>query len=113
MSFAARSQEKVSAKRRAAPPPELPGADAAVVRIKETRRALAMSLDGNGRYCYLSPREGAQLAVAEEGGTGRGQPRDRRQDHDQQADPRHRLEAEHDADGDDPDRAMAATEDAP
>ncbi|MEJ7712952.1 MAG: hypothetical protein WKF84_24705 [Pyrinomonadaceae bacterium] len=29
----------------------LPGADAAVVRIKETRRALAMCLDGNGRYC--------------------------------------------------------------
>ena len=24
-----------------------------------------MSLDGNGRYCYLSPREGAKLAVAE------------------------------------------------
>jgi phosphoribosylformylglycinamidine synthase len=43
----------------------LPGADAAVVRIKETRRALAMSLDGNGRYCAINPREGAKLIVAE------------------------------------------------
>jgi phosphoribosylformylglycinamidine synthase subunit PurL len=43
----------------------LPGADAAVVRIKETRRALAMSLDGNGRYCAADPREGAKLIVAE------------------------------------------------
>jgi phosphoribosylformylglycinamidine synthase len=39
--------------------------DAAIVRIKETGAAVAMSLDGNGRYCYLSPREGARLAVAE------------------------------------------------
>ncbi|HST51667.1 MAG TPA: phosphoribosylformylglycinamidine synthase subunit PurL [Pyrinomonadaceae bacterium] len=43
----------------------LPGADAAVVRIKETRRALAMCLDGNGRYCAINPREGARLVVAE------------------------------------------------
>jgi len=43
----------------------LPGADAAVVRIKETRRALAISLDGNGRYCMANPREGAKLMVAE------------------------------------------------
>jgi phosphoribosylformylglycinamidine synthase len=43
----------------------LPGADAAVVRIKETRRALAMSLDGNGRYCAIDPRAGARLVVAE------------------------------------------------
>jgi phosphoribosylformylglycinamidine synthase subunit PurL len=43
----------------------LPGADAAVVRIKETRRALAMTLDGNGRYCAANPREGAKLIVAE------------------------------------------------
>jgi phosphoribosylformylglycinamidine synthase subunit PurL len=42
-----------------------PGADAAVVRIKETGVSVAMSLDGNSRYCCLSPREGAQLAVAE------------------------------------------------
>jgi phosphoribosylformylglycinamidine synthase subunit PurL len=43
----------------------LPGADAAVVRLKETRRALAMALDGNGRYCAANPREGAKLLVAE------------------------------------------------
>ena len=43
----------------------LPGADAAVIRIKETRRALAMSLDGNGLYCAVDPREGAKLVVAE------------------------------------------------
>jgi phosphoribosylformylglycinamidine synthase subunit PurL len=43
----------------------LPGADAAVVRIKETRRALAMCLDGNGLYCAANPREGARLIVAE------------------------------------------------
>ena len=43
----------------------LPGADAAVVRIKETRRALAMTLDGNGRYTGANPREGAKLIVAE------------------------------------------------
>ncbi|HVF67773.1 MAG TPA: phosphoribosylformylglycinamidine synthase subunit PurL [Pyrinomonadaceae bacterium] len=43
----------------------LPGADAAVVRIKETRRALAMCLDGNGRYCAIDPRAGARLIVAE------------------------------------------------
>jgi len=43
----------------------LPGADAAVVRIKETRRALAIALDGNGRYCASNPREGAKLIVAE------------------------------------------------
>ncbi|MCP9493960.1 MAG: phosphoribosylformylglycinamidine synthase subunit PurL [Pyrinomonadaceae bacterium MAG19_C2-C3] len=43
----------------------LPGADAAVVRIKETRRALAMCLDGNGRRCAVNPREGAKHLVAE------------------------------------------------
>ncbi|MDQ4121346.1 MAG: phosphoribosylformylglycinamidine synthase subunit PurL [Acidobacteriota bacterium] len=43
----------------------LPGADAAVIRIKETRRAVAMCLDGNGRYCAVNPREGARLIVAE------------------------------------------------
>jgi phosphoribosylformylglycinamidine synthase subunit PurL len=43
----------------------LPGLGAGVVRIKGTRRALAMSLDGNGRYCYLDPYRGAMLAVAE------------------------------------------------
>jgi phosphoribosylformylglycinamidine synthase len=43
----------------------LPGMGAGVVRIKGTARALAMSVDGNGRYCYLDPRRGAMLAVAE------------------------------------------------
>lgn len=43
----------------------LPGSDAAVLRVKETRRSLAMSLDCNGRYSSLNPREGAKLAVAE------------------------------------------------
>jgi phosphoribosylformylglycinamidine (FGAM) synthase-like enzyme len=43
----------------------LPGADAAIVRIKETRRALAMCLDGNGRYSAADPREGARQVVAE------------------------------------------------
>lgn len=42
-----------------------PGGDAAIVRVKETGQSIAMSLDGNGRYCYLDPREGAKLAVAE------------------------------------------------
>jgi phosphoribosylformylglycinamidine synthase II len=43
----------------------LPGSGAGVVRIKGTDRALAMSVDGNGRYCYLDPYRGAMLAVAE------------------------------------------------
>ncbi|GAB4326844.1 MAG: phosphoribosylformylglycinamidine synthase subunit PurL [Calditrichia bacterium] len=42
-----------------------PGGDAAVVRIKKTRKALSMKTDGNGRYVYLNPRRGAQIAVAE------------------------------------------------
>ena len=43
----------------------LPGLGAGVVRIKGTNRALALSVDGNGRYCYLDPYRGAMLAVAE------------------------------------------------
>jgi phosphoribosylformylglycinamidine synthase subunit PurL len=42
-----------------------PGSDAAVLRIRKTNKALAMSTDCNGRYCYLNPREGAKIAVAE------------------------------------------------
>jgi phosphoribosylformylglycinamidine synthase II len=43
-----------------------PGAgDAAVLRLKETKRAIALSTDGNGRWCWLSPRVGAMHAVAE------------------------------------------------
>src|SRR5262245_49304558 len=41
------------------------GMSAGVVRVKGTDRALAISTDGNGRYCYLNPRRGAMLAVAE------------------------------------------------
>ncbi len=45
---------------------EGPGAgDAAVLRIKGTSRALALTVDGNGRWCWLAPREGAKAAVAE------------------------------------------------
>ena len=43
----------------------LAGMSAGVVRVKGTTRALAMSTDGNGRYCYLNPRRGAMLALAE------------------------------------------------
>ncbi|HWW84099.1 MAG TPA: phosphoribosylformylglycinamidine synthase subunit PurL [Vicinamibacterales bacterium] len=43
----------------------LPGSGAGVVRIKGTQRALAMSVDGHGRHCYLDPYRGAMLAVAE------------------------------------------------
>src|SRR5271165_5303503 len=43
-----------------------PGAsDAAVVRIKETKRALALATDGNGRWCQLNPKVGAMHAIAE------------------------------------------------
>ena len=41
------------------------GMSAGVVRVKGTKRALAFSVDGNGRYCFLDPRQGAMLAVAE------------------------------------------------
>ena len=43
----------------------LPGHGAGVVRVRGTDRALALSVDGNGRYCYLDPKLGAMLAVAE------------------------------------------------
>ncbi|MFL6374019.1 MAG: AIR synthase related protein, partial [Pyrinomonadaceae bacterium] len=43
----------------------LPGADAAVIRVKETRISIAMCLDGNGKFVAIDPREGAKLAVAE------------------------------------------------
>ncbi|MGP8157490.1 MAG: phosphoribosylformylglycinamidine synthase subunit PurL, partial [Candidatus Acidiferrales bacterium] len=43
-----------------------PGAgDAAVVRLKESKRALAIKTDGNGRWGVLAPRVGAMHAVAE------------------------------------------------
>lgn len=43
----------------------LPGADAAVLRIKGQKNGLAMTLDGNALYCYLDPRTGGAIAVAE------------------------------------------------
>ncbi|MGH7676911.1 MAG: phosphoribosylformylglycinamidine synthase subunit PurL, partial [Gemmatimonadaceae bacterium] len=42
-----------------------PGGDAAVLRIRGTTKALAAKTDCNGRYCYLDPRMGARIAVAE------------------------------------------------
>ncbi|MBI2157124.1 MAG: phosphoribosylformylglycinamidine synthase subunit PurL [Candidatus Rokubacteria bacterium] len=43
----------------------LPGSDAAVLRVKGTRKALAVKTDGNGRHVFLDPRQGAAMAVAE------------------------------------------------
>ena len=42
-----------------------PGSDAAVVTIRGTKKALAMTTDGNGRYIYLDPKAGGAIAVAE------------------------------------------------
>ncbi len=42
-----------------------PGGDAALLRVKGTSKGLAVSTDGNGRYCYLDPYAGGQIAVAE------------------------------------------------
>jgi len=42
-----------------------PGSDAAVLRVKGTSKALAVSVDGNSRYVYLDPYTGTQIAVAE------------------------------------------------
>ena len=42
-----------------------PGSDAAVLRIKGTKKAVAISVDCNSRFCYLDPYEGAAIAVAE------------------------------------------------
>ena len=42
-----------------------PGGAAAVIRLKGTQKGLAMSTDCNGRYVYLNPRMGSQIAVVE------------------------------------------------
>ncbi|MGB9679088.1 MAG: phosphoribosylformylglycinamidine synthase subunit PurL [Thermoanaerobacteraceae bacterium] len=42
-----------------------PGIDAAVIRIKGTNKAIALTTDCNSRYCYLDPYKGSQIAVAE------------------------------------------------
>jgi len=41
------------------------GSDAAVIKVMGTKKALAISVDCNGRFCYLNPRSGAEMAVAE------------------------------------------------
>ncbi|MDI6739557.1 MAG: phosphoribosylformylglycinamidine synthase subunit PurL [Candidatus Edwardsbacteria bacterium] len=43
----------------------LPGSDAAVLRIRKTNKAIALTTDCNGRYCYLDPKNGGAIAVAE------------------------------------------------
>lgn len=42
-----------------------PGSDAAIVRIRGTEKALAMTTDCNSRYIYLDPETGGKIAVAE------------------------------------------------
>ncbi|KRD92895.1 phosphoribosylformylglycinamidine synthase [Bacillus sp. Root239] len=42
-----------------------PGSDAAVVRVRDTNKALAMTTDCNSRYLYLDPEVGGRIAVAE------------------------------------------------
>jgi phosphoribosylformylglycinamidine synthase len=43
----------------------LPGSDAGVLRIKGTRKAVALTTDGNARFVFIDPRAGAAMAVAE------------------------------------------------
>lgn len=42
-----------------------PGGDAAVLRLKGSKRGIAVSTDCNGRICYLDPKVGTIIAVAE------------------------------------------------
>jgi phosphoribosylformylglycinamidine synthase subunit PurL len=42
-----------------------PGSDAAVVRLRGTDAAIALCIDGNGRYVALDPRVGGRIAVCE------------------------------------------------
>ena len=42
-----------------------PGGDAAVLRLKGTKRGIALTTDCNGRICYLDPEVGTAIAVAE------------------------------------------------
>jgi phosphoribosylformylglycinamidine synthase II len=42
-----------------------PGSDASVIRLRKTNKAIAATTDCNGRYCYLNPRMGGRIAVAE------------------------------------------------
>ncbi|MGB9668054.1 MAG: phosphoribosylformylglycinamidine synthase subunit PurL [Thermosulfidibacteraceae bacterium] len=43
----------------------LPGSDCAVLRVKGSKKGVALSTDCNPRFCYLNPREGGKQAVAE------------------------------------------------
>ena len=43
----------------------MPGSDAAILRIRGTQKGIAVKIDGNGRYGYLDPFVGGQIAVAE------------------------------------------------
>ncbi len=43
----------------------LPGSDASVLRVKGTRKGIALSVDCNSRYCYLDPYVGGMIAVCE------------------------------------------------
>jgi phosphoribosylformylglycinamidine synthase len=42
-----------------------PGADAAILRVRGSKKGIAVKLDGNGRYGYLDPFVGGQIAVVE------------------------------------------------
>ncbi len=42
-----------------------PGTDSAVLRIKESKKGIALSVDCNARYCYLDPYNGPKAAVCE------------------------------------------------
>jgi len=42
-----------------------PSSSAGILRIRKSKKGLAISTDCNGRYCYLNPRQGAKIAVAE------------------------------------------------
>ncbi len=42
-----------------------PGSDAAVLRVKGTQKAIALTIDGNGRFCQLDPYQGGMIVVAE------------------------------------------------
>lgn len=42
-----------------------PGGDAAIIRLRESGKSLALTVDGNGRHTYLDPHLGGKLAVAE------------------------------------------------
>ncbi len=44
---------------------QIPGSDAAVLRVKDTPLGIAFATDCNGRHCYLDPLRGARAAVAE------------------------------------------------